>query len=90
MKDGLYPTVFDAPTEEVLELFRPLKEASEQAAQIRWELAGRLDQPGKKLFENLCAAYIREANLEIKDAYMQGLYDGMEMMMARHQRRGPS
>ena len=30
VKDGLYPTVFDNPTDEVLEFFRPLKEASEK------------------------------------------------------------
>ncbi len=28
-KEGIYPTVFDKPTEEVLEFFKPLKEASE-------------------------------------------------------------
>ncbi len=28
-KEGLYPTLFDKPTEEILEFFRPLKEASE-------------------------------------------------------------
>ncbi len=30
VKEGIYPTIFDSSTEDILEYFRPLKEASEQ------------------------------------------------------------
>ena len=31
LKEGIYPTVFDKPIEEVLEVFKPFKEAAEMA-----------------------------------------------------------
>ena len=62
--------------------------AGKHTVQIREELANRLDQPGKKLLDDFCDAYIRETNCEIRDAYTQGVCDGMELMMEYGRRQG--
>ena len=63
--------------------------ALEQTARLREELAGKLDQPEKNLLDSLCDAYIRESNCEIRDAYTQGVFDGMELMMEYVRQRSP-
>ena len=61
--------------------------ASKKTAQIREKLTGLLDQSEKGLIEAFCAAYNRETDLEIKDAYTQGVFDGMELMTECFRRR---
>ena len=81
MIERLFPEGWDFGGEE-------RREAGEKTAQIRRELSRRLDQESKSQLDRLHTAYIRESNLEIKDAYMQGVCDGMELMMEYCGRRG--
>ena len=64
-------------------------ETEQEIQRIKEALSEKMDMQGKRLLEQLSDACIRSSNLEIRDAFMQGLYDGMELMMRYYQARPP-
>ena len=59
-----------------------------EAAAIREMLNQKLDPECKKSLENLCDAFIKSSNCEVKDAFIQGFYNGIDLMTEYGRWRG--
>ena len=83
MMERLFPNDWDFGGEE-------RRKAEQETAKIRKELLQKLEPDEKSQLDRLHTAYIRESNCELKDAYTQGVCDGMELMLEFYGRQRPS
>ncbi len=64
------------------------REIDREAAAIRETLNQKLDPECKKTLENLCDAFMKSSNCEVKDAFIQGFYNGIDLMTEYGRWRG--
>lgn len=60
---------------------------SEQITQLKQELIIQLDQEGRERLEQLTDAYLRQENAVLRDAFADGFWSAVELML-EFQRRG--
>lgn len=78
--------------ERLINLERPYGEPeysrlSEQITQLKQELIIQLDQEGRERLEQLTDAYLRQENAVLRDAFADGFWSAVELML-EFQRRG--
>ncbi len=78
--------------ERLMNLERPYGEPeysnlSEQITQLKQELNIQLDQEGKKGLERLSDTYIRQETVILRDAFADGFWSAIELMLEFHQRK---
>lgn len=60
---------------------------SEQITQLRQELIIQLDQEGKNRLEQLTDAYLRQESAVLRDAFSDGFWSAVELVLEFLQRR---
>lgn len=78
--------------ERLINLERPYGEPeysrlSEQITQLKQGLIIQLDQEGRNRLEQLTDAYLRQENAVLRDAFADGFWSAVELML-EFQRRG--
>lgn len=78
--------------ERLMNLERPYGEPeysnlSEQITQLKQELNIQLDQEGKKRLERLSDTYIRQETVILRDAFADGFWSAIELMLEFYQRK---
>ena len=83
MMERLFPNDWDFGGEE-------RRKAEQETAKVKAALSAKLDPEGAALLERLSDAFTRSSNFEIRDAFTQGVCDGMELMLEFYGRQRPS
>jgi len=78
--------------ERLMDLERPYGEPeysrlSEQITQLKQELIIQLDQEGRERLEQLSDTYIRQATVILRDAFADGFWSAVELMLEYKQRK---
>lgn len=78
--------------ERLINLERPYGEPeysrlSEQIMRLKQELITQLDQEGKDKLEELADTYIRQETVILCDAFADGFWSAIELMLEFHQRK---
>ena len=60
---------------------------SEQITQLRQELITQLDQEGKNRLEQLTDAYLRQESAVLRDAFSDGFWSAVKLVLEFLQRR---
>lgn len=60
---------------------------SRQITELRKKLDKQLDHEGQELLEQLSDTYIRQGNAMLPDAFADGFWTAVELMLEFHQRR---
>ena len=63
------------------------REMERETVKIKEALSGKLDPEGRELLEQLSTSFIRSSNLEIQDAFAQGFWTALDLIMEYQQWR---
>jgi len=80
--------------ERLIDLERPYGEPeyskrSQQIAMLRQQLAGQLPPESQKWLDQLTDAYMRQETAVLRDAFADGFWTAVELMLEFYQKSGP-